>query len=185
MTDIQSTDHAAPVCERCGLDLSTTTVGFSTVNDEIVCERCDHAEPGKVLDLLQATRDRIAAPTAWTKQASARTHAEGISLPACHVAALCWCLSGALTMASRGPLESGEAMSEHVPGEAQARNEARAMRAIAEAVARWRCPREPGPVDDPFSDVIEFNDAAGRQHPEVLHVLDSAIEAQRAAYFPA
>ena len=46
-------------------------------------------------------------------------------------------------------------MSEHVPGEAQARNEARAMRAIAEAVARWRCPREPGPVDDPLSDVIE------------------------------
>ena len=62
------------------------------------------------------------------------------------------------------------------------------MRAIAEAVApvalsaralgRWMT-RSP-------SDVIEFNDADGRQHPEILHILDSAIETQqRAAYFPA
>ena len=31
MSDIQPTDGAGPVCGSCGLDLSTTTVGFSTV----------------------------------------------------------------------------------------------------------------------------------------------------------
>ena len=36
-----------------------------------------------------------------------------------------------------------------------------------------------------MSDIVNFNDADGRQHHEVLVVLDSAIEAQRAAYFPA
>ena len=186
MSDIQSTDQAVPVCERCGLDLSTTTVGYSTVNGDIVCERCDAAEPGHVLDLLQATRDLIAERSAWTKRASARAHAGGLALSACATTAKCWCLLGALTMASRGPLESGEPMSEHVPGEAQARNEARALRAIGEAIARWRCRRAPAPVDDPLNEVVQFNDAPGRKHPEVLAVLDSAVEAQRAAYyFPA
>ena len=77
MSDIQPTDHAAPVCERCGLDLSTTTVEFSTVNGEIVCERCDTAEPGKVLDLLQATRDRLAERTAWTQAGNGQGRIRG------------------------------------------------------------------------------------------------------------
>ena len=97
-------------------------------------------------ELLQKARALLASPEAWTQGVFARL-ADGHSAYALDPAACAWCISGAIIKAHGS-----------FPGP-------------FEALYRMRKVIQASP-----DSLVDWNDAAGRTHAEVLAALDRAIE---------
>ena len=115
--------------------------------------------------ILKGVRALLAKREAWTKGAGGRDLPGGSALPALSASATCWCLSGAITRVSYSDRVGTE------PNTPPMKHEPLAM--LANAIRREH--PESGHADS-LETVVRFNDAAGRQHEDVLKVLDAAIE---------
>jgi hypothetical protein len=109
-------------------------------------------ECGLVLEILTATRALLSRPERWTQRAYAR---DGAGQPVCNhePEACCWCLSGAVARTSRA--YSAKYLS-------------LAYQAIYAAAG----------VE--MGGLIDWNDAPGRTHADVIAMLDAAIMAEEA-----
>ncbi len=103
------------------------------------------AKQKTALSVLVAARELISSPEKWTKGKFARD-IKGESVAWHGDAAVCWCSEGAINRAGHDALHS---------------TRYDAYRAIE--------------ADLPDGNIVEFNDAPERTHPEVLAAFDRAI----------
>ena len=119
------------------------------------------------LAVLKGARDLLAKSENWTKNAAARPYRGGPTMPALSATATCWCLSGAITWVAQAESIGKVAI------EGTTRAQSKALGLLAATIRNGH----PSCGDmDALTTVVNFNDAYGRQHPDVLRVLDAAIE---------
>ena len=104
-------------------------------------------EAGRLEEVLQALRQRIGQPEAWTKGCDARAGGAGVECEPEEGAARAWCLVGALAAVACGKARTA------------------AYRLLAHLAERSAGP----------GTLTGWNDAPGRTHDEVLQLVDGAI----------
>ena len=112
-------------------------------------------------ELLKGVRARLDKRESWTQGTPARTHRGGIVLPSKSPLATCWCLTGAVTR---------EAHDRDMAG------------LVYQTVIAWVCQtihERYGTTANRYQKahrVQVWNDAGGREHRDVLMILDATIK---------